>query len=275
MSQLEQAQLSPQNLTHNGTLFQLQPEELVQIALRHLSESGIRLIEWHSLLYRHFQVPIFAKARQLLQFHNFSYIIPDDQLSRSSRLLADLSLAKSSPDPFHVRTGGDVYTEAHLYRLTASEGLGAVQYLALFPESYVSFYDWELSPHPGSHFHNVNIFIPRPAALYAALIRLISSYPRPDCARHALITELGMLIMYHLYPQHDEDSEENDAADIEHALDMIRGWWEDWRYGEEWIRDTLIAMAQTGDVEHLPWSASPDPAEAQGLISNASSKNLT
>ncbi|KAJ6454598.1 hypothetical protein C8R45DRAFT_599553 [Mycena sanguinolenta] len=138
---------------------------------------------------------------------------------RSSRLLTELSLTKSSPHPFFLRTGGDVYRKTDLYSLTDSESL----------------------------------------ALYAAMIRLISSYPRLDRGRQSLVTELGMLVTYHLYPQHDEYSEENDADDLEYALDMIRGWWEDWRFGEEWIRDALVAMVQTGNIEHLPWASSPAP----------------
>jgi hypothetical protein len=67
------------------------------------------------------------------------------------------------------------------------------------------------------------------------------------------ITELSMLIMYHLYPQHAEDSEEEDAADVAHALAIIRSWCPDWRYGEEWIGDALSAVAQTGLVSNLPW----------------------
>jgi hypothetical protein len=183
---------------------------------------------------------------------NFSYIVAEGDLPSASRLLEiECGLPYSDPEPFLLDTSGDVYGKAILHRLTESKSMGGVKYLALYPDTYVSFLPSELSPNPDPTLKNV--WIPDPPALYAALFRMISTYPKTDVSRGAFVTDLSLLIMYHLYPQHDDDSEDDDDEDIEHALATIRGWCQEWRFGEEWIRDALTEVTRTGLVSNLPW----------------------
>ncbi|KAF9466757.1 hypothetical protein BDZ94DRAFT_1157418 [Collybia nuda] len=239
----------------------LPPEALVDIAMERLSAAGVQLIEWRALLYRRLNVPIITK--------NFSYIIPDSSISLASSTLSEMGLPESAPPPFLVRTEGDLYSKATLHRLTDSVNFASVRYIALYPSSYISYLPSELEEtlsmtHVGCTGYPalpVRILIPRPAALYASLLRLIVKSPkgrRPT--RTILESDLSLLIRYHLYqmdPYHkydDDDDSEDEDQDIIEAVALVQQWTleKEWREGEEWIGHELSAIVSgTKGVESL------------------------
>ncbi|KAI0681793.1 hypothetical protein BC835DRAFT_1486575 [Cytidiella melzeri] len=95
-----------------------------------------------------------------------------------------------------LKTEGDLIVKCYLYRLTQGTTLGAVQYLHLFPASFTGYTPSELIQDPHSSYA---LLVPRPSAVYAAILRLMASYPRrnsPVCM--SLKCELELLINYNL-----------------------------------------------------------------------------
>lgn len=170
-----------------------------------------------------------------------------------------MGLPESAPPPFLVRTEGDLYSKAILHRLTDAVHYGSVRYIALYPSSFISYLPSELEETLSTTHEEctgypalpVRILIPRPAALYASLLRLIVKYPkgrRPT--RTILESDLSLLIRYHLYQMdpyckydEDDDSDEEDQ-DVVDAVALVRRWKleKQLRKEEEWMGDELAAI---------------------------------
>ncbi|KAF9030971.1 hypothetical protein BDZ89DRAFT_1112006 [Hymenopellis radicata] len=228
--------------------FQFLPEELVTIALRTLHDAKIVPIEWGAALYRRMGVPMMIK--------NFSYIIPDNLLTAAATTLSSLGLPKGDPDPFLPKAVGDKYSKASsLFRLTESEEIGPVRYLILYPMSYIQFTSDELSISPSLSYRadpdELQVLVPRPQAVYAALIRLLSKSLCHSSTRTTLDSELSQLLLYHLFgaqlsDSYDEDdSEDEEDPSVAEAI-LARG--------EEWMGDALqVIVSGAADSAALPY----------------------
>jgi hypothetical protein len=268
-------------LPRDVSLFDLEPEALVDMALHKLQTTGTRIIEWRSLLYKRMHVPVIitVSLQDVIQiretyladsFQHFSYIVPDDKLEAASNMLADMGLPRSSPPELLLNTGGDFYAKGRLHRLTRSEMVGPVQYLILYPLSFSSFSLSELTPAPrltslaSPRCHTV--LVPRPSAVYASILRMMLRYKQYCPTRSVLKSDLSELIGYNLYDLQggyvdvdDEELCEQLQVDrrIDDAVQYVKewGWNGEWREGEEWMGDVLCAVVRgPGDIEYLPWA---------------------
>lgn len=193
--------------------------------------------------------------------------MPDEQLENASGIVSDMGLPLSQPPNILTVTSGDLYTLGHLYRLTRSTLMSTVQFLHLFPASFASFAPSELYATPNHISPSLLILVPRAPAIYSSLMRIMSRYPRNWRARTTLAAQLELLINYHLLGYHLEDGyvdmedeelckELNVDRRVTDAIALVHAWScdEEWREGEEWMGDALIALLGKGDIKFLPWS---------------------
>lgn len=211
---------------------------------------------------------------------DFTYLVADEQLEKASSIVSDFGLPHSEPPHILAATSGDLYTEGHLHRLTKSTLMSTVQFLHLFPASFASFTASELDPAPNHTSSSLPILIPRAPALYSCLIRIMSCYPRNSRARSTLATQLSMYISYHLLGSRLEDGHmdtEDEGCerpkDYGHIADadaiaLVRGWicGCEWRAGDEWMGDALVAIISgEGDIRFLPWKAKSESEKEKML----------
>ena len=109
-----------------------------------------------------------------------------------------------------------------------------------------------------------DVLIPRPAAVYASLFRMMSKYPRYSRTRTSLESDLSELIGYHLLGLEDGYVSPECWKDMEverrvtDAISTIRqwGWDNEWRDNEEWIGDALVAVVDGHSrIDELPFSS--------------------
>lgn len=182
-----------------------------------------------------------------------------------------MHLPLSSPPPLLAYMEGDLVTKGRLHRLTRSTAQEDVQYLNLLPLSFGGLLPSELSE---QRFKTYSLFVPRQSAVYACILRILATYPRSNSpVRESLTAELELLINYNLLelplgyrtPDDDDDDRDDDQRyglsdmdeRVEKAVSTVRNWGAvgEWRDGEEWMQDTLIAILRgSGDIDYLPWS---------------------
>ncbi|KAJ7590617.1 hypothetical protein C8J56DRAFT_538187 [Mycena floridula] len=237
-------------------ILSLDPEGVTNLALQALGKAGIVPTEWGALVYAKMNVPVPVK--------NFSYIIPDDQLELASSILQDMGLLLCKPETIYVRTGGQICTVGRRHRITKWTSLCDAQFLVLFPASFIPLFDEELETRT---IHDIEIRTPRPAAVYACLLRLIGRYRHPDPARSTFAVELNQLILYDMlkydgYWVNDDELDEFQVIEEERivaeAVGRVREWQSSgiWDKKEGWMADALVQLVDgTGRLEHFPQPA--------------------
>ena len=198
--------------------------------------------------------------------------MPDEHLELASELLsAEESLPRSQPPPLLLRTGGDFYVKARMYRVTRYTSLAFAQHLVLYPASFAAYSSADLSPAPRftSLHHPLcrTLLIPSPAAVYVSILRMMKAYRHFDATRIVLQSDLSQLIDYHLYGLDcgyvDVDNEELcEALELDRRVDDAVHTVERWRVtdsalheADEWIADTLVKIV-SGHLspEEVPWT---------------------
>ncbi|TEB34231.1 hypothetical protein FA13DRAFT_1729739, partial [Coprinellus micaceus] len=210
-------------------VFERSPEELVDVALSRLRAAGIQLIEWMALLYRRMDVPIIIR--------DYSYVVPDEDLPRASRILSDIGLPLAPHSNLLSEAEGDIHTKATPHRLARPFKSAILPYFALYPASFVSFKPEELytsTPiHRRSSTPTIKVLIPRPSAVYGWLFRTMLLYPKYCSVRTILQSDLSELVDYHLQVQEgfvdpDKNPELWEELDMPkrtiEALDVISQW---------------------------------------------------
>lgn len=110
------------------------------------------------------------------------------------------------------------------------------------------------------------VSVPRPSAVYASLVRMISHCPQHSRIRTSLQSELSELIGYNLlhledgFVGQDDDGAWQDLGineRITNAVNLVRQWTcaGEWREDEEWIGDALVALVQGCDISCLPYTS--------------------
>ncbi|KAH9474863.1 hypothetical protein JR316_0013331 [Psilocybe cubensis] len=235
------------------------PAEIVDIALDTLQSLGIQLVEWRSLLYRRLGVPVLVL--------DYSFLVPDDDLDRASDLLTRTGLPLSPPNKLFMKTYGDFYAKGRFHRITKATRISSVQHITLYPMSFSTLAPADLIEQSPIHIQPSRcskILVPRPPALFASFVRMMTMYPRFGGTRTTLESELSELVGYHLYglsggfvDADDEGAWEEMDVDrrVSEAGQLVRQWSveEEWRAGEEWIADALAAIAFGADVGELPY----------------------
>ncbi|KAJ8456538.1 hypothetical protein ONZ51_g12064 [Trametes cubensis] len=245
-----------------SNIYQLSPEELVDKALNALQGANIQLIEWKTLLYQRMGVPVVSK--------DFHYLVPDIHILLASAILEeDQGLPQSIPPPLLLRTGGEIYSKATLYRVTRYTSAARAQHLVIYPASFISYAPSELEPKP--YLTSLSsplcktVLVPTPPAMYASLIRLIRSYTRYDPTRMMLESDLSELIGYHLYGlQGYVDVDDEVLCEdlqvlrrVEDAVRVVKEWRDTHRFREEerWIADALVnVVSGKWSCEDIPWA---------------------
>ncbi len=133
--------------------------------------------------------------------------------------------------------------------------------------SYIQFTSTELTISPSLSYRadpdELQVLVPRPQAVYAALVRLLSKSPRNSRTRTNLDAQLSQLLLYHLFgaqlsDSYDEDeSEDEEDPSVLEAISVVRSWtWDhQWREGEEWIGDALqVIVSGAADSAALPYT---------------------
>ncbi|KAI1797428.1 hypothetical protein LXA43DRAFT_877825 [Ganoderma leucocontextum] len=236
------------------------PEELVDKALKTLQDAGIQLIEWLSLLHRRMNVPVIIK--------DFHYLVPDEQLDIASELLARVGyLPRSRPPPFLVRTGGDFYTKARMFRVTQYTSLALAQHLVLYPASLAAYSPLDLSPAPRTTSLSQplckTVLVPSQAAVYSSILRSMQRYSRFDSARIFLQSDLSQLVDYNLYGLDcgyidTDDDELCEELEVDRRVKDATSLVEEWRctgaLRDQAIGDALVnVVSGRWTVEDVPW----------------------
>ncbi|KAF8530443.1 hypothetical protein BU17DRAFT_36210 [Hysterangium stoloniferum] len=249
----QQICLNPQ--PNDDQILHYESAQVVDMALERLQHAGMMLIEWRSLLYRRMNVPMIVK--------NYSYVVPDEQLTNASDILSIMGLPLSTPSTGFL-SEGDFQSKGHFYRVTRWTMSSSVQYMVLYPLSFSSLSLSELEKEPPMHLYSSircpSIYVPSRPAVYASIIRLMTKYP-PTCGTMtALRSDLSELIGYDLlqledgYIDSDDDEAQNVSDRLVQASLIVEAWGTGvWRKGEEWIGDALnAAVVGVGDIEHFP-----------------------
>ncbi|TDL15806.1 hypothetical protein BD410DRAFT_796009 [Rickenella mellea] len=237
-----------------------EPEEVVDIALQALQNVNIKLVEWRALLYRRMKVPV--------RVTNYSYIVPDDDLENASIILAGMDLPLSPPSRLALKTSGDFAAKGRFHRITQTTLTSCVQHLVLYPLSFSTLSFSETTPESPYHVETshrcTSIYVPRPPAVYASIIRVMLKYPRYCATRTVLDSDLSELVGYNLLGLEcgyvdPKDEELWQALQIDRriseAVCIVVQWGCDhaWREGEEWMGDALAGVVQGNvDIGDLP-----------------------
>lgn len=193
-------------------------------------------------------------------------MVEDSHLEDACKILESLGLP-SAPS-WSSDIIGDILHKGRAFRVTRLALPGFAMHVILYPLSFVDFIPLELVEAPPSHMSCAScssVLVPRPAAVYAFILRAIQRYSPSDRTRGTLCNDLGSLVLYHLLGYTLEDMEEEQEEEEEQrricdAVGVIRKWGVqgEWRHGEEWFEDVLVGLA-TGQAraEYLP--APPEP----------------
>lgn len=195
---------------------------------------------------------------------DFSYVVPDEDLTRASDILAGMGLPLSPPWDLLCKVEGDIYTKGTRHRLSRSSAPADVQHLVLYPASFVSLNPEELytatSIHFGRSLSTIKVLVPRPSAVYGWILRMMLKYPRYCSVRTVLDSDLSELVSYHLldvqegYVNPDENPELWEELRMEgrmsSACEVVKQWTQnrEWRDGEEGFGELLEGVI-SGAVE--------------------------
>ncbi|OSC97832.1 hypothetical protein PYCCODRAFT_1454694 [Trametes coccinea BRFM310] len=249
-----------------SNIYEYSPEELVDKALRALQGAGIQPIEWLSLLHRRMNVPVIIK--------DYHYLVPDDQLNLAQKILEEgQGLPRSRPPPLLLKTGGDFYAKAIMYRVSRYTSVALAQHFVLYPASIASYTPDELEFEP--RYTNTSetlcktILVPKPPAVYASVLRMMRSYTRYAPTRIMLESQLSELIGYHLYGLEGGyvDTDDDDLCEelevderVEGAVRTVEEWRTSGQLRDEdgWIADTLADIVSgRRTVEDVPSLSQP------------------
>ncbi|RPD55651.1 hypothetical protein L226DRAFT_617047 [Lentinus tigrinus ALCF2SS1-7] len=241
-------------------IFALPLDEIVRRALGVLSKRT-RLIAWGSLLDQHLGLPRGQK--------NFTFLVPDEELEGLSATLTGMHLPIATLPNWVV---GDLLRLGRLHRVSRYTDPLRIQSIHLMPASLPGYTEDELEPIPLDKTE-VILYIPRPSAVYAGILRMMRKYRLFCPERYRLQSDLELLVNYNLLGLDrgyvaDEDCEALGMDQrIQHAVERIRGWGKagEWRPGEESVEDLLVGVVKgdvfIGDLPSLDHPAGKTPRE--------------
>ena len=193
-------------------------------------------------------------------------MVEDNRLEDACKILESLGLP-SAPS-WSSDIIGDILCKGRAFRITRLTLPGFAMHVIFYPLSFVDFIPEELVEAPPSHMSCAScssVFVPRPAAVYAFILRAIQRYSPSDRTRGTLCNDLGSLILYHLLGYTLGDMEEDQEEEEEQrrmcdAVGVIRKWGVqgEWRHGEEWFEDVLVGLA-TGQARAECLPTPPEP----------------
>lgn len=195
----------------------------------------------------------------------YSFLVPDGDFHRASDLLEHMGLPLQTPSKFSLLTGGDMQAKGRSHFIRQSKITAFDHHLVVYPLSFAAFRSCELSEQPArySELHRCShILVPRPAAVYASLMRMMLRYPTNSTTWTILRGEVADLNLYHLLGYtletvSDEEDEKDENKRVDAAVETVRGWSarREWADGEEWIGSELCGLL-CGDRTCFPQSGS-------------------
>ena len=200
---------------------------------------------------------------------DFHYLVPDEQLEHAHKVLTeDECLPQSRPPSLMLRTSGDFYRKARMYRVTRETHVALAQHLVLYPASFASYAPEDLHPSPRlTNLRNPlcpTVLVPSQPAVYASILRMLKSYKQYDPARIVLASDLEQLIDYNLYEvdcgyvdtDDDELCEELQLdRRVEDAAAVVAEWRQNCQLHDEdgWIGDALFnVVSGKWSIDDLP-----------------------
>ncbi|KAJ8508943.1 hypothetical protein ONZ45_g8841 [Pleurotus djamor] len=222
-------------------ILSLPTDEIVRRALQRLSEHT-NLILWGSLLDNRMNVPRIQK--------NFTFLVPDDTLDTLSAILTQMNLPIPTLPNYLVRAEGDFLRLSRLHRVTQATDCLSMQCIHLLPASLPGYTQDELETAP-LEGTPVMIYVPRPSAVYAGIMRMMFKYRKFCAEQYKLQSDLSMLVYYNLLGLEKVPAGHETIEDAvmekrsEAAVERVRGWGRagEWREGEEWMEDALVGFA--------------------------------
>lgn len=229
------------------TFKDLDPEQVLDIALHKLQSAGIQLVEWGGLLHSRMNVPRIVSVgdssplffsnhslseRTFFVLQDYPFLVPDEDLQRASILLENLGLSLRTPSRVPLAAEGDMKAKGRHHLISQSATIpGLDQHLVIYPLSFAAFRPCEITEQAAqySKVHLCSrILVPQPSAVYASLLRMMRRYPTYSSTRMVLRADVAMLIVYHLMGYtletiSDED-EEDEGRRSEAAAETIREW---------------------------------------------------
>ncbi|KAI0712396.1 hypothetical protein C8Q76DRAFT_676939 [Earliella scabrosa] len=235
------------------SIFSLPTDEIVRKAVTVLSERSI-LIVWGSLLDQHLGLTRIQK--------HFTFLVPDDDLEALSAALTSMHLPVATPQNYLLLSEGDFLRRGHMHRVSRRTDPHGIQCIHLMPASLPAYVPEELEPTPLRN-SLVTLYAPRPSAVYAGIFRMMLKYRRHCAERRVLQSDLELLVNYNLLGLDNVKGFAMEASDealgmnkrIEAAVERIRSWGKagEWRPGEEWIEELLVAVVKgETDIGDLP-----------------------
>ncbi|EPQ55148.1 hypothetical protein GLOTRDRAFT_121418 [Gloeophyllum trabeum ATCC 11539] len=228
-------------------IFSLPTDEIVRRALQRLAEHT-QLIVWGSLLDRRMRLPRIQKAELHI-----------DKLEALSAMLTQMTLPVATLPNSVVSTEGDFLRRGRLHRVTRATDCFGMQCLHLMPAPLPGYTEDDLEPAPLDGT-SLTMYVPRPSAVYAGILRMMLKYPRWCAEQYKLQADLELLVYYNMLgPEkmsagYELEEREMDRRGME-AAEPVRGWGREgqWREGEEWMEDALVGIV-TGekDITSLP-----------------------
>ncbi|GJJ07792.1 hypothetical protein Clacol_001997 [Clathrus columnatus] len=237
--------------------------EIVDVALYTLKQNGLQPIEWGALLEHRRNVPLVIR--------NYSYIVDGEKIESASELLTVIGLPLMPSTGFDLRVAGEFRAKGRFHRITHSILPPLIHHLVLYPQSFIPLLPDELEDVPSIHMMSPRlsprILAPKPAATYAAHVRMLLAYPYASSTWTNIMSSLSSLIAYGLLEMKDgccpNIEDEDEYWEVRYpelaakALATLREWTCEgkWADGEDWICDVLAAFInQTGDLRHLALS---------------------
>ncbi|KAJ8509451.1 hypothetical protein ONZ45_g8393 [Pleurotus djamor] len=166
----------------------LPTDEIVRRALKRLSEHT-NLILWGALLDNRMSVPRIQK--------NFTFLVPDDTLEKLSAVLTQMNLPVATLPNYLVRAEGDFLRLSRLHRVTQATDCLSMQCIRLLPASLPGYTQDELEP-AFLEGTLVTIYVPRPSAVYAGILRMMFKYCKFCAEQSKLESDFSMLVYYNL-----------------------------------------------------------------------------
>ncbi len=186
----------------------------------------------------------------------------------ASKLVSEIELLpRSRPPSLLIRTGGDFYTKARMFRVTQYTSLALAQHLVLYPASLAAYSPADLSPAPPTTSLSQplckTVLVPSRPAVYSSILRSMQRYPRFDSARIFLQSDLSQLVDYDLYGLDcgyvdTDDDELCKKLEVDRRVEDATSLVEDWRrtgaLGDQAVADALVNIVSgRWSVEEVPW----------------------
>ena len=170
--------------THStDPLTDLSPEEILDTALQKMQSGGIEpAAPVHECPPRGdgessrsiYSTPFSIRSERVAFYNIISFLVPDKDFRRASDPLEHMGHPLRTPSKFSLLTEGDTQAKGRSHLIRRSKITAFDYHLVVYPLSFPASRSCELSEQPARYSELQrcsHILVPRPAAVYASLMR--------------------------------------------------------------------------------------------------------